>query len=229
MTNTEISSQEVEHVYLIGPPGNCVAKIGRTEDLKRRFPQIQNMSPTKLALLWSTPGGRPLERALHRHFDPIRLHGEWFDFSPNDPVTEVQEALGVIVVVDEPAPKVTSRHAANERDRRRAKLMPVMKPGAIFTRDPSRSIVPGWSKWTDELPNYVPRSDDTSTDPSEARCWCGHQIGSHDSIRPHACGGSTPHGPAWSDCLCLGYEGPLPVNLANYDLPGHNWELWKRR
>ncbi|MEE1931425.1 GIY-YIG nuclease family protein [Streptomyces sp. TRM 70351] len=80
-------------VYVIGSPGNWTVKIGVSVDLVRRLREIQNSSPVKLAVLWSTPGGLALEQALHDHFAGIRSHGEWFAFT-SDPVRAVQAALG---------------------------------------------------------------------------------------------------------------------------------------
>lgn len=211
-------------VYLIGPADSSVAKIGHSTKPKSRLRQIQNMSPDKLAILTSFPGGEPVERALHRHFEPIRLHGEWFDFGEDDPVAKVQEALSVIVVDGEPATAVINRGAIETRNRQRAKWMPEMKPGVTFAPDPSETRVAGWPKLSYELAYYVPGPHDGS----EARCWCGHQMGSHSSVRPHACGGSCNDTGMWCDCWCLGYEGPLPVKLSGYDLPGNNWALWRK-
>lgn len=215
--------QEVEHVYLIGSAGSSVVKIGRSGDIRTRLQQIQRMSPAPLGILWSTPGGSAVEKALHRHFKALRMHGEWFDFSTDDPVTRVREALSVIVIGSEPLLRAVSRQSVKQRTRRRTRWMPVMKPGVVFARDPSGTTVSGWPKLSDAVDYYTPGPQQGS----EARCWCGHQMGSHDSVRPHACGGDCQHGPTWSACLCLGYEGPLPVNLAQYDLPGQNWQLWR--
>ncbi|MEU1128339.1 GIY-YIG nuclease family protein [Streptomyces sp. NPDC005900] len=81
-----------EQVYVIGSPSNWTVKIGVSVDLVRRLREIQNLSPTKLKVLWSTPGGLALEQALHDHFAGIRSHGEWFTFT-SDPVQAVQAAI----------------------------------------------------------------------------------------------------------------------------------------
>lgn len=79
------------HVYVIGSEESPLTKIGVTDDTSRRLREIQSMSPVPLQVLWKTPGGRPLERALHRYFHWARQHGEWFRL--DNPVEAVKEAL----------------------------------------------------------------------------------------------------------------------------------------
>lgn len=82
-------------VYVIGNADNRLVKIGWTTQAKlKRLGQIQTMSPSILKVLWTTPGGRPLEDALHSRFLAERRHGEWFDFGDRDPVATVSEAVG---------------------------------------------------------------------------------------------------------------------------------------
>ncbi|MFJ5804016.1 GIY-YIG nuclease family protein [Streptomyces decoyicus] len=89
------------HVYVIGAPGSLTAKIGVTTDLRRRLREIQNLSPVRLEVLWSCPGGLALEKALHAHFAEARSHGEWFVFE-SDPVTTVRQAIeGSLAEVEE--------------------------------------------------------------------------------------------------------------------------------
>lgn len=79
------------HVYVIGSEESPLAKIGVTDDTSRRLREIQSMSPVPLRVLWKTPGGRQLEKALHGYFRAFRQHGEWFRL--DNPVQSVQEAL----------------------------------------------------------------------------------------------------------------------------------------
>lgn len=78
-----------EVVYLIGSPDNRLVKIGRSVNVEARLRSIQNMSPSPLKVLWTTPGGRELEAEFHAIFADYRVHGEWFDFGDRDAVTLV--------------------------------------------------------------------------------------------------------------------------------------------
>lgn len=80
-------------VYLIGSPGSSLVKIGRSDDVARRFLAIQSMSPLPLTVMWSTPGGADLEMFLHRAFARRRRHGEWFDFGTTDPIAAISGVL----------------------------------------------------------------------------------------------------------------------------------------
>jgi hypothetical protein len=81
-------------VYVIGNADNRLVKIGTTTQRKlKRLGQIQTMSPSILTVLWTTPGGKPLEDALHARFRAERRQGEWFDFGDRDPVSEVKRAV----------------------------------------------------------------------------------------------------------------------------------------
>lgn len=224
-----MTEQQVEHVYLIGPADSSVAKIGRSTEVKNRLRSLQNSSPARLVLLWSTPGGKALENALHRHFAAIRMHGEWFDFASLDRVDSVTNAVASLPDLDELAedakPSPARQNALTERNVRRARLMPVYPPNVIFMEDPKQRRVAGWASLNRDVDYFV--SKDQESPATDLRCWCGHQMGSHSSVRPHACGGSTLIDTMWDDCMCLGYEGPLPAELLGYDLPGNNWALWK--
>lgn len=214
-----------DHVYVIGTPGSSVVKIGVTNSLERRIRQIQTMSPVPLQLLWSCVGSIALEAALHREFADLRTHGEWFDFGDSDPVATIREVVPKLKVVEGKASQTRKRRAASTKAAARARYMPVYGPGTIFKRDPTLTEVEGWPSLDHQVPYYRQEKDWVD---GEIRCWCGHQPGSHDSIRPHACGGDCNDTGMWSECLCLGYEGPLPSNLEGYDLPGHNWRLWRQ-
>ncbi|NUV64300.1 GIY-YIG nuclease family protein [Streptomyces sp. CAI-85] len=87
------SSGEASSVYVIGSPDFRPVKIGKGYALER-LEMFRCASPFPLELLWSTPGGLRLERALHARFEAYRVRGEWFEFpGDTDPVTAVVEAV----------------------------------------------------------------------------------------------------------------------------------------
>lgn len=90
-----------DQVYVIGEPGSPIVKIGVSNDVQRRLREIQANSPIPLKVLWTSPGGLALERALHQHFADQRTHGEWFAFDA-DPATVVRNAVetGLVPVAD---------------------------------------------------------------------------------------------------------------------------------
>lgn len=85
--------ESAESIYVISEPGSSVAKIGKATNVRDRLSGIQTSNPRPLIVRWRTPGGRPLERQLHDHFERFRLVGEWFDFGALDPVAEVRAAV----------------------------------------------------------------------------------------------------------------------------------------
>ena len=69
-------------VYFVGGETGPV-KIGFTQQaMKARLVCIQNGSPVKLYVLATVRAHRNLERLYHRQFSAHRLHGEWFERSP---------------------------------------------------------------------------------------------------------------------------------------------------
>lgn len=80
-------------VYFIAPIGGGAVKIGVTQDLRRRFAAIQGCSPLPLDIISLAPGGRELESHLHTMFAGARLHGEWFEPSPE--LLDVSDKLAV--------------------------------------------------------------------------------------------------------------------------------------
>ncbi|WP_084729678.1 GIY-YIG nuclease family protein [Streptacidiphilus neutrinimicus] len=79
-------------VYLISASGSPLVKIGVTKDPEARLKNLAIGSPVPLRLLWTSPGDRALEAALHRQFFDRQSHGEWFDLG-DDPVREVQAQI----------------------------------------------------------------------------------------------------------------------------------------
>jgi hypothetical protein len=82
-----------EFVYLITTSSSRTVKIGRSTDPESRLTALQAGSPVALLLAATFPGGPRLERHLHKEFGSYRIHGEWFDFGNQDPVTEVTAAV----------------------------------------------------------------------------------------------------------------------------------------
>lgn len=64
---------------MIGSPEFCAVKIGYGCP-EERLAAFQTGSPYLLKLLWTHPGGRDLEWALHESFQRYRVRGEWFAF-----------------------------------------------------------------------------------------------------------------------------------------------------
>lgn len=61
---------------------NETCKIGYTaKDPRKRVGAIQRMCPVNIDLLAYVEGDMRLEQKLHQTFAPLRLHGEWFQFS----------------------------------------------------------------------------------------------------------------------------------------------------
>ena len=48
--------EKIEMVYAIGQTNGGLIKIGRSNDVSRRFAEIQRMSPVPLVVLWQHPG-----------------------------------------------------------------------------------------------------------------------------------------------------------------------------
>ena len=82
--------------YLLGVDGSPLVKIGHTTaSPKSRMASLQTGLPMKLSLLWSYEGD--FEAALHLHFAPYRVRGEWFDLTPlGDAIDVVKAAVGEI-------------------------------------------------------------------------------------------------------------------------------------
>jgi len=100
-------------IYLIGSADHKHVKLGTTENVARRLRELQTGSPVQLQVLWTSPGGRPLEKALHRKLDAYRQHGEWFDLSGHDPVElvrSVAQGMGVQVAPAETDLLQAERH-----------------------------------------------------------------------------------------------------------------------
>ncbi|HET6354866.1 GIY-YIG nuclease family protein [Streptomyces sp.] len=201
-----------ELVYVIGSPQSSIVKIGRTQNLDRHLRDLQRMSPVPLAVPCTFSGGAALEAALHRHFKDRRSHGEWFDMGELDPVVEAEAA---VLLVDEThsrpkTPVIVSGEIEHLRVTRHA-------PGLCdgdFQLDPHGGRIKKWPLGSvDDHPYFTHEPDASGSFP---RCWCGHPIGTHTADLPHPCDGEFwVQGIGGDPCLCLGYEGPLPAELAD--------------
>lgn len=81
-------------------------KIGYTRgDVQKRLKSLQTGSPTKLRVAAIHPGTPESERRLHEQFAEDRLHGEWFDISP-ELILHCYEIFSMIIAAAEEAGKV---------------------------------------------------------------------------------------------------------------------------
>lgn len=76
-------------VYLIGNEANSLVKIGFSKNVSRRLSELDRMSPVRLTLLATFPGGKVLETLLHVRFATYRTRGEWFDVDPSSVILAV--------------------------------------------------------------------------------------------------------------------------------------------
>jgi len=85
----------IRYIYFIRQ--DDVVKIGITTDVKKRLGilRTQGSSSSPMLLLTSFPGDRDDEAGLHRRFDHLRSHDEWFRAEP--------ELLELIAAFDTPA------------------------------------------------------------------------------------------------------------------------------
>lgn len=65
-------------IYFIRAPIVGLIKIGFTGNVKKRFTDLSRMSPVKLELIAIHDGELSDEQELHKRFDAIRDHDEWF-------------------------------------------------------------------------------------------------------------------------------------------------------
>ncbi|QPJ96943.1 GIY-YIG nuclease family protein [Streptomyces clavuligerus] len=134
-------------VYLIGAPGGGLVKVGTTTQLARRLRALQLSSPVPLAILWSAPGGRSMEAALHLRFAQLRQHGEWFDFGSDNPVLKVEEAITAglpEIPAQQPSHRVIPPRPSVSKDAR-------CRCGheLSFHRGTAGCTVAGWDEWLD--------------------------------------------------------------------------------
>lgn len=112
MPRTEPDKKGV--VYILGSPSSRLVKIGHSSRLPARVGDIQRMSPVPLSALWTYPGGKALEGALHRFFKDFRRHGEWFDFGGINPVAAVAADVAWLVTGQPDWPGAQFRYCHGE-------------------------------------------------------------------------------------------------------------------
>ena len=93
LTSRQAQALIGDHLYIIGEPGQPVAKVGRSADVRRRLRDLTRDSPAPLVIRHVEPGLGPAERLVHDALAERRLHSEWFDFSGLDPRATVSSAL----------------------------------------------------------------------------------------------------------------------------------------
>ena len=83
-------------VYIIESPFNKAYKIGRSNNIERRFKSISAMSPVALELygVIKTDNYCKLESELHERLSKYRLHGEWFALNEGI-LMELQDKYGL--------------------------------------------------------------------------------------------------------------------------------------
>lgn len=69
-------------LYIIRAGDDGPVKIGYASDPRKRFSNLQIASPVPLQFLGVKTGDKTAERALHKRFLGLHLHGEWFTFAP---------------------------------------------------------------------------------------------------------------------------------------------------
>lgn len=76
------ATRRPQYVYFIQNEATLAVKIGVAADPVSRLATLQTGSDGKLSIIGVLPGGRALERELHRRFSYARLSGEWFEPAP---------------------------------------------------------------------------------------------------------------------------------------------------
>jgi len=66
-----------EHLYMIG--NDNYLKIGSTDNVQRRFKDLQNSCPYKLEIFYEGLNEGYMEPLYHSIFKEQRMHGEWFN------------------------------------------------------------------------------------------------------------------------------------------------------
>jgi hypothetical protein len=67
-------------IYFIRHGADGPVKIGTADNVPARLHTLQAGSPVKLVIVRTTPGGALQEAELHRHYQHLAIHREWFDW-----------------------------------------------------------------------------------------------------------------------------------------------------
>jgi hypothetical protein len=87
-------------VYIIGCGGQPeMFKIGKANNIKRRFDQIATSNPFKpyIVHVFYTADPYSLEAELHRQFAAKRTHGEWFQLSDEDVINAIDAGESMLI------------------------------------------------------------------------------------------------------------------------------------
>lgn len=73
-----VNSKNPRSIYFVGD-GRDNVKIGMTNDINKRFKQLQTCNPDRLSLIGFIEDGCPaLEKLLHDKFSHLHVRGEWY-------------------------------------------------------------------------------------------------------------------------------------------------------
>ena len=79
IVNQKNCEKENQDLYFIGCENINMVKIGIAYFVANRLKDIQNMCPIPIGIIGIIEnGGKGLERELHKKFNHLRSHGEWF-------------------------------------------------------------------------------------------------------------------------------------------------------
>lgn len=76
------NARTIAKCYFIGGTSGAI-KIGFSVDVASRLKAIRSHSPIPVSILAVRDGGEARETAYHRQFAEHRLHGEWFERTPD--------------------------------------------------------------------------------------------------------------------------------------------------
>jgi hypothetical protein len=77
-------AKERGYVYFMQAQESLRVKIGYARDPTARLQMVRTHCPEPVGLTGAIPHPNPswLEADIHKHFAALRLHGEWFESSP---------------------------------------------------------------------------------------------------------------------------------------------------
>lgn len=85
-------------IYFIEAVGVGRVKVGKADDVKKRFASLNGASPVELRLLKSLPGYTAEETELHARWRRHRIKGEWFDLEALRSEIEALESIELLSV-----------------------------------------------------------------------------------------------------------------------------------
>jgi hypothetical protein len=75
-----VAKFKIGYIYFVLDVKSNLVKIGFTQDIWRRFSEI-NLHNKNVVLLGYTTGTFKTEKRIHRMFNSARVYSEWFNFS----------------------------------------------------------------------------------------------------------------------------------------------------